>query len=122
MTARSGWYASMNDLQMQRAYPAIWQPTLQAGDRIDEFEIFFDTKEACEDWIRTKIIDQGWYGTPDEPLVRLDLTECDISMQITTFHGRERSVHIGLPLMQSADLMRELPDFKDYEIIVRKRS
>ncbi len=57
----------------------------------------------------------------DEPLVRLDLTECDISMQITTMHGRERSVHIGLPLMQSADLMRELPDFKDYEIIVRKR-
>jgi len=50
----SHWFA---DVAQDSKPPYVWQPCLETGTgHIPCFEVWFDSKEACEDWIRQNVI------------------------------------------------------------------
>ena len=45
------------DVDPEQDGPYRWQPCLETRvGHIPSFEVWFDTKEACEDWIREFVI------------------------------------------------------------------
>ena len=47
---RPHWFADVDTEQLE---PYVWQPCLETGTgHVPSFEVWFDSKEACEDWIR----------------------------------------------------------------------
>lgn len=60
-----GWFSDCGDVSKQTgAY--IWQPCLQlGGGHIPCFEVWFDSKEACDEFIRDEVLGQTWL--PEKP-------------------------------------------------------
>lgn len=54
MSARPHWFADVDD---EQDGDYVWQPCLETGvGHIPCFEVWFNSKEACEDWIREFVI------------------------------------------------------------------
>jgi hypothetical protein len=48
------WFA---DIDNEADEPYVWQPCLETGEGlVPHIEIWFDSKERCEDWIRKYLI------------------------------------------------------------------
>lgn len=66
MNGEEGWFADW-DRDATTAYG--WQPCLETGEgHIPCFEVWFDSKAACEQWIEKYVIGVGWL--PGEPSYR----------------------------------------------------
>jgi hypothetical protein len=54
----SHWFADVDD--EDGVPPYVWQPCLETGTgHIPCFDVWFDSKEKCEDWIREHVIGAG---------------------------------------------------------------
>ena len=61
---RVGWFADVDQEQCDTAQK--WQPCLETGTgHIPCFEVWFDTKEACEAYIRDEILPIAGTILPD---------------------------------------------------------
>lgn len=55
---KQGWYSAHD---AENGFYMEWQPTLQTDGQILEVEIYFATKEECDQFIKDRIIGRGWY-------------------------------------------------------------
>jgi hypothetical protein len=63
MSERTGWFADVyNECASDPTPPELvgkWQPVLQIGGACLPLDVWFDSAEACEDFIATEVIGQG---------------------------------------------------------------
>ena len=63
-SAQTGWFADIDD---EQDGTDVWQPCLETGTgHIPSFEVWFPSKQACEQWIAKNVIGVGWCVTPGE--------------------------------------------------------
>jgi hypothetical protein len=56
MSERVGWFADVDNAEPPEM-PGKWQPCLETGTGIiPSFDMWFDTKEACETYIREELL------------------------------------------------------------------
>lgn len=59
-----GWYADRNTDDDEGVQPGMWSPYLQGDGVCLPLPISFDTKEACEAFIRREVVGAGWVDGP----------------------------------------------------------
>jgi hypothetical protein len=52
MSDQRGWFAEFDD----EVLPGRWRPVLQLDGHAPDFDVWFQTKPECEDWIRANVI------------------------------------------------------------------
>lgn len=57
-----GWFADVADLVTLEENPGLhrlWQPCLQLDGVVHSFDVWFESRAACEAYIRDEILGQG---------------------------------------------------------------
>ena len=60
----TGWFS---DIDTEQTGDYIWQPCLQLdGGHCPCFQVWFDSKEACDAFIRDEVLGQTWHRTASD--------------------------------------------------------